>query len=256
MTTRALPGDARGEEKTDVSAREVDRAGQLERSRGTLRSSKGGVTMIRNVFIVLAMAVVLGSGSTVATAADGCGEGRWRGPDGGCHPYYAAGNACPICYHLGPEGKRCWPRGYCPAGWHAGREGNQGVSRRRAHHCAGSHVRRCHCCLHQSRGKGGQARAGCAAAAGVARRPSDAGRDRRRAEAAGRSDPHPRYAAVVETITADPVAPVNTAAARHLCVLLVHDAPHLWPLLNEMTLVQRPNWSDVLCRLLERTKQP
>jgi hypothetical protein len=40
--------------------------------------------------------------------AEGCGAGFWRGPAGRCHPF-AVGRVCPPGYHLGPEGKRCWP---------------------------------------------------------------------------------------------------------------------------------------------------
>ena len=43
-----------------------------------------------------------------ANAAEGCGPGFWRGPGGHCHPF-AVNRACPVGYHLGPEGKRCWP---------------------------------------------------------------------------------------------------------------------------------------------------
>jgi hypothetical protein len=46
--------------------------------------------------------------STVVKVAEGCGPGFWRGPGGACHPF-AVGRACPVGYHLGPEGKRCWP---------------------------------------------------------------------------------------------------------------------------------------------------
>jgi len=46
--------------------------------------------------------------STIVKVAEGCGAGWWRGPGGKCHPM-AVGRACPPGYHLGPEGKRCWP---------------------------------------------------------------------------------------------------------------------------------------------------
>ena len=48
-----------------------------------------------------------GAGLVVKTA-EGCGPGWWRGPGGRCHPF-ATGRACPRGYHLGPEGRRCWP---------------------------------------------------------------------------------------------------------------------------------------------------
>jgi hypothetical protein len=46
--------------------------------------------------------------SSVVKAAEGCGAGFWRGPAGRCHPF-AVNRACPPGYHLGPEGKKCWP---------------------------------------------------------------------------------------------------------------------------------------------------
>jgi hypothetical protein len=48
------------------------------------------------------------TGGTVIRVAEGCGPGMWRGPGGRCHPM-AMNRACPVGYHLGPEGKRCWP---------------------------------------------------------------------------------------------------------------------------------------------------
>ncbi|WP_371418462.1 GCG_CRPN prefix-to-repeats domain-containing protein [Methylocapsa sp. S129] len=48
------------------------------------------------------------AGSAVVKIAEGCGPGFWRGPGGRCHPM-AMGRACPRGYHLGPEGRRCWP---------------------------------------------------------------------------------------------------------------------------------------------------
>ena len=49
-----------------------------------------------------------GKGPAVTLVAEGCGPGWWRGPGGHCHPM-AMGRACPPGYHLGPEGRRCWP---------------------------------------------------------------------------------------------------------------------------------------------------
>lgn len=46
--------------------------------------------------------------SLVIKVAEGCGPGFWRGPEGRCHPM-AMNRACPPGYHLGAEGKRCWP---------------------------------------------------------------------------------------------------------------------------------------------------
>jgi len=40
--------------------------------------------------------------------AEGCGPGFWRGPGGRCHPL-AQGRLCPPGFHIGPEGRRCWP---------------------------------------------------------------------------------------------------------------------------------------------------
>ena len=46
--------------------------------------------------------------SLVVKVAEECGAGRWRGPDGRCHPF-AVNRACPAGYHIGPDGKKCWP---------------------------------------------------------------------------------------------------------------------------------------------------
>ena len=50
----------------------------------------------------------LSGGTPVIRVAEGCGPGYWRGPHGHCHPF-AVNRACPRGYHLGPEGRRCWP---------------------------------------------------------------------------------------------------------------------------------------------------
>lgn len=47
-------------------------------------------------------------GAAVTLVAEGCGPGFWRGPGGHCHPF-ATHRMCPRGYHLGPEGRRCWP---------------------------------------------------------------------------------------------------------------------------------------------------
>ena len=53
--------------------------------------------------------VPFGAGSDLTIrVAEGCGPGFWRGPGGACHPF-ARGRLCPPGYHIGPEGKRCWP---------------------------------------------------------------------------------------------------------------------------------------------------
>ena len=53
--------------------------------------------------------VTVGSGDVgIVKVAEGCGPGFWRGPAGVCHPM-AVARACPRGYHLGPEGRRCWP---------------------------------------------------------------------------------------------------------------------------------------------------
>jgi len=46
--------------------------------------------------------------SAIVKVAEGCGPGFWRGPGGRCHPF-AEGRLCPRGYHIGPEGRRCWP---------------------------------------------------------------------------------------------------------------------------------------------------
>ena len=47
-------------------------------------------------------------GVGIVKVAEGCGPGFWRGPGGACHPM-AMHRACPRGFHLGPEGRRCWP---------------------------------------------------------------------------------------------------------------------------------------------------
>jgi hypothetical protein len=64
--------------------------------------------MIRTVMLSATLLFALASTVTAASAAEGCGPGFWRGPGGHCHPF-AVNRACPVGYHLGPEGKRCWP---------------------------------------------------------------------------------------------------------------------------------------------------
>jgi len=55
------------------------------------------------------MPVPVGHGSDLTIkVAEGCGPGFWRGPGGACHPF-ATGRLCPPGYHIGPEGRRCWP---------------------------------------------------------------------------------------------------------------------------------------------------
>lgn len=44
----------------------------------------------------------------IVKVAEGCGPGFWRGPGGRCHPF-AQARRCPPGYHIGPEGRRCWP---------------------------------------------------------------------------------------------------------------------------------------------------
>jgi hypothetical protein len=61
--------------------------------------------MTRTVMLSASLLFAL---ATAASAAEGCGPGFWRGPGGDCHPF-AVNRACPVGYHLGPEGKRCWP---------------------------------------------------------------------------------------------------------------------------------------------------
>ncbi len=49
-----------------------------------------------------------GSDSLIIKVAEGCGRDFWRGPGGKCHPF-PHGRLCPVGYHLGPHGHRCWP---------------------------------------------------------------------------------------------------------------------------------------------------
>jgi len=85
--------------------------------------------MLRTLLLSAAFAVAVTSAASIAgtaNAAEDCGPGWWRGPNGFCHPF-ATNRACPVGWHLGPEGKRCWPnKGYeraCPPGFHLGPEG-------------------------------------------------------------------------------------------------------------------------------------
>ena len=89
--------------------------------------------MGKRLALVLASLGCLGFASQ-AVGAGGCGWGFHRGPYGGClrngvvvapravvvgpgafvvAPHraivVAPGRACPIGYHLGPQGRRCWP---------------------------------------------------------------------------------------------------------------------------------------------------
>lgn len=78
--------------------------------------------MLRSIVLSAALAVGLATAasagispipvgnakSLVVKVAEECGAGMWRGPDGRCHPM-ASGKACPVGYHLGPDGKKCWP---------------------------------------------------------------------------------------------------------------------------------------------------
>lgn len=87
--------------------------------------------MLKTFFLSAALVVGLAGATSftgVANAAEGCGPGWWRGPGGFCHPF-ATNRACPVGWHLGPEGQRCWPnRGFeraCPPGFHLGPEGGR-----------------------------------------------------------------------------------------------------------------------------------
>ena len=56
------------------------------------------------------MPAPVGSPSDLAIkVAEGCGPGWWRGPGGRCHPMMGPNRFCPPGYHIGREGRRCWP---------------------------------------------------------------------------------------------------------------------------------------------------
>ena len=78
--------------------------------------------MLKTLFLSTVIALAAGF-SGAANAAEGCGPGWWRGPGGWCHPM-AVARACPVGWHLGPYGQRCWPnQGFeraCPPGFHLG----------------------------------------------------------------------------------------------------------------------------------------
>jgi hypothetical protein len=102
------------------SARTPVQAGSDDSHRG--RHHREGSPMIRTA--ILSAAIIYGvasgasagvapapighSSSLVVKVAEGCGPGFWRGAGGRRHPF-AVNRACPVGYHLGPEGKRCWP---------------------------------------------------------------------------------------------------------------------------------------------------
>src|SRR5271154_4137830 len=98
-----------------------------------LESARGGVhlkmrkrSMIRTIALAGSLGAALAFGLATASSAamlpvpvganadltikvaEGCGPGMWRGPGGRCHPF-AQGRLCPPGYHIGPEGRRCWP---------------------------------------------------------------------------------------------------------------------------------------------------
>ncbi len=75
-------------------------------------------TMLMGAALVIGMSSVAGaavmpapvgeSSVGIVKVAEGCGPGFWRGPGGACHPM-ARNRVCPRGFHLGPEGRRCWP---------------------------------------------------------------------------------------------------------------------------------------------------
>ncbi|HKD25963.1 MAG TPA: hypothetical protein VKC66_08580 [Xanthobacteraceae bacterium] len=84
--------------------------------------------MLKSLVLGAALAGGVVGFAGAANAAEGCGPGWWRGPGGFCHPM-ATNRACPVGWHLGPAGRRCWPnQGYeraCPPGFHLGPEGRR-----------------------------------------------------------------------------------------------------------------------------------
>jgi len=73
-----------------------------------LLSAAFAAGLATSAFAGVLVAPVGDAGVTITRVAEGCGPGFWRGPNGNCHPM-AMNRACPRGYHLGPEGKRCWP---------------------------------------------------------------------------------------------------------------------------------------------------
>jgi hypothetical protein len=98
------------------------RVGFPIRCEGAINSTMRKQSMIRTIAIGMALAFSLATTSYAAMGpvpvgptsdltikvAEGCGPGFWRGPGGRCHPF-AQGRLCPPGYHIGPEGRRCWP---------------------------------------------------------------------------------------------------------------------------------------------------
>jgi hypothetical protein len=55
-----------------------------------------------------------GSSPGIELVYGGCGPYAHRGPYGGCRPGgqfggYIPGRGCPLGWHVGPYGRRCWP---------------------------------------------------------------------------------------------------------------------------------------------------
>jgi hypothetical protein len=76
--------------------------------RSVLVSSVLALGLTTAASAAMAPAPLSNTDSSVIKAAEGCGAGFWRGPAGRCHPF-AVNRACPPGYHLGPQGKKCWP---------------------------------------------------------------------------------------------------------------------------------------------------
>jgi len=75
-------------------------------------------TMLMGAALVIGMSSVAGaavmpapigdSSVGIVKVAEGCGPGWWRGPAGECRPM-ARNRLCPRGFHIGPDGRRCWP---------------------------------------------------------------------------------------------------------------------------------------------------
>jgi hypothetical protein len=88
--------------------------------------------MVKAVIAAVLVAAATLAVASSASAEGGCGWGYHRGPYGGCRANYRyapqtvpprravvvvpgaviyapLGRACPYGYHLGREGRRCWP---------------------------------------------------------------------------------------------------------------------------------------------------
>ena len=59
--------------------------------------------------IVLPVQASVGPHGDIVEISGGCGPYGHRGPFGACRPNFYHHRACPLGFHLGPYGRRCFP---------------------------------------------------------------------------------------------------------------------------------------------------